>query len=188
MVAIQILTFAALAVGYVLRSVRILSIYANTDSALAGPISATETSKAFKIGVTFPSKETLYLTSTATASSNIAEGIECTIATSKAGEKAVGKLSCGPDKKAFTYSEYHTMKPLEPVASDNKNVDWSIGSDNVIMWGALPAGTKSVTFSRQKNGKPTAIFAEVCTTFDHHDKIQAVRDFWERGVAKAYYV
>jgi hypothetical protein len=80
------------------------------------------------------------------------------------------------------------MKPLEPVASDKKNVDWSISADNVIQWGAQPAGTKSVTFSRQKNGNPKNIFAEVCSTFDHHNNMPAVRDFWENGVAKAYYV
>jgi hypothetical protein len=180
MVAIQILSFAALAVGYVLRSMRISSIYANTDSALAGPISTAETSKPFKIGVTFNGKETLYLTNASAASPNIADGIECTITT--------GKLGCGPSKKTFTYSEYHTTKPLEPVASDKKNVDWSIGADNVIHWGALPAGTKSVTFSRQKNGNPKNIYAEVCSTFDHHKNMPSVRDFWEAGVPKAYYV
>jgi hypothetical protein len=168
--------------------VRDWSIYANLNSALAGPISSSETSKPFKIGVIFQGKETLYLTSTAVASTNIADGIQCTITTTVVGEKSVGKLACGPEKNAFTYSEYHTMKPLEPVASDKKNVDWSIGADNVISWGALPAGTKSVTFSRQKTGNPKSIFAEVCTTFNHHDNMPTVRDFWERGVAKAYFV
>jgi hypothetical protein len=188
MVAIQILSFAALTVGYILRPVVVSSLYANTDSALAGLTSTAETSKPFKIGITFQSKETLYLTSTSAASSNIADGIECIITTTKAGETPIGKLSCGPDKKAFTYSEYHTTKPLEPIASDKKNVDWSIGADNVIHWGAQPTGTKSVTFSRQKNGNQKSIFAEVCSTFDHHTNMPAVRDFWEAGVAKAYYV
>ena len=163
-------------------------IYANNDnSAFAGPIATTETSKPFKIGITFQNQETLYLTKTSAASPNIADGIECTITTTKSGDKSVGKLGCGPDKKAFTYSEFHTLKPLEPVTPDKKNVDWSIGADNVIHWGALPAGTKSVTFSRQKNGNQKNIFAEVCSTFDHHNNMPAVRDFWQRGVAKAYY-
>jgi hypothetical protein len=73
------------------------------------------------------------------------------------------------------------------VASDKKNVDWSIGADNVINWGALPAGSKMVSFSRQKNGNPKNIYAEVCSTYDHHKNIPAVRDFWQRGVAKAYF-
>ncbi|KAF2429122.1 hypothetical protein EJ08DRAFT_662077 [Tothia fuscella] len=171
MVAIQILSFAALAIG-----------------ALAGPIATEETSKPFKIGVTFKDTETLYLTSTAAASKNIADGIECTITTTQNAGKTIGKLGCGPEKKAFTYSSAHTTKPLEPVASDNKNVDWSINADDTIKWGALPAGTEPVAFSRQKNGKANAIFAEVCTTFDHHKNIAAVKDFWEKGVAKAYYV
>jgi hypothetical protein len=127
------------------------------------------------------------LTKTTTASPNAADGIACTITTTKTGAKTVGKLSCGPDGKAFTYSEFHTLTPLQPVASDKKNVDWSIGTDNIINWGALPAGSKAVTFSRQKNGNPKNIFAEVCTTYDHHKSIPAVRDFWERGVAKAYF-
>jgi hypothetical protein len=102
-------------------------------------------------------------------------------------------LGCGPEKKAFTYSEYHTTKPLEPVESDKKNVDWSIGADNVIHWGAVQVGakalsSKSVTFSRQKNGNPKSIYAEVCSTFDHHKNMGPVREFWENGVAKAYYV
>jgi hypothetical protein len=80
------------------------------------------------------------------------------------------------------------MTPLQPVASDKKNVDWSISDDNVINWGALPSGTKSVTFSRQKNGNQKSIFAEVCSTYDHHKNIPIVREFWENGVAKAYFV
>jgi len=162
--------------------------YADTGSALAGPLSTAETSKPFKIGITFKGTETLYLTSTSSSSPNIADAITCTITTSKSGDKSIGTLGCGPDKKAFTYSEYHTTKPLEPVASDKKNVDWSIGADSVIFWGALPAGTKSVAFSRQKNGNPMNIYAEVCSTNDHHENMPSVRDFWERGVAKAYYV
>jgi len=159
------------------------------DSALAGPVSRAETSKPFKIGVTFQGKDTLYLTSTPTASPNIADGIACTITTTKTGDKAISKLGCGPDQKAFTYSEFHSTKPLEPVASDKKNVDWSIGADNVIQWGAVQGKTaKSVAFSRQSKGNQTNIFAEVCSTFDHHDNLPTYREFWERGVAKAYYV
>jgi hypothetical protein len=163
-------------------------IHANSNSALAGPIFTAETSKPFKIGVTFNSKETLYLTSTSTASPNIADGIECTITTTTTGSKPVGRLACGPDNKAFTYSEFHTLEPLKPVAPDNKNVDWSIHADNTLFWGAAPAGTKSVTFSRQKTGNPRNIYAEVCSTFDHHALLPAVGDFWQRGDAKAYYV
>jgi hypothetical protein len=158
------------------------------DSAFAGPITTTETSKSFKIGVTFHGTETLYLTNTATASSNIADAIECTIIKTNTGSKSVGQISCGPEKKAFTYSEYHTKEPLKPVASDKKNVDWSINADNTIYWGAQPTGAKSVTFSRSKAGGTKAIFAEVCTTFNHHDLLPTYSDFWERGVAKAYYV
>jgi hypothetical protein len=77
---------------------------------------------------------------------------------------------------------------LELVPSDKKNVAWSIGPDNVINWGALPAGSKSVTFSRQAKGPANNIFAEVCSTYDHHKNMPEVREFWERGVAKAYYV
>jgi len=159
-------------------------------SALAGPISTTETSKPFKIGVTFETKDTLYLTGTSVASANIVDGITCTITTIKNGEKSVGQLGCGPEKKAFTYSEFHSYNPLEPVASDKKNVNWSIGTDNVINWGALPAGTKSVTFSREKSKNPNNIFAEVCSTFDHHKSspFPEIREYWENGVAKAYYV
>src|ERR1700760_1249492 len=100
MVAIKTLSFAAFAVGYVLRSGRIVFSHANTDSALAGPISTADTSKPFKIGITFPGKDTLYLTKSSTASPHIADGIECTITSTKTGEKAGGKISCGPDKKA----------------------------------------------------------------------------------------
>jgi hypothetical protein len=67
-------------------------------------------------------------------------------------------------------------------------VDWAIGADDLIYWGALPSNSKSVTFSRQKTGNKKNIFAEVCSTFDHHKAIPVVRDFWENGVAKAYYV
>ena|ERR1700761_684053 len=188
MVAIKILTFAALAVRYVLPSAEISSIYTNSDSALAGPITTAETSKPFKIGVTFKDKETLYLTSSGVASPNVADGVECAITTTKTGSKSSGQLSCGPDKKAFTYSQAHTTKPLKPVAGDNKNVDWAIDSDNIIHWGALPAGTKSVTFSRIKGGNPKSIYAEVCSTFDHHGRMPGISDYWERGVPKAYYV
>jgi hypothetical protein len=188
MIVIKTLSFAALTIRYVLPSARISSIYTNTYSVLAGPITKIETSRPFKIGVTFHGKETLYLTGTPAASSNVADGIECTIAATKTGSKSVGQLSCGPDHKAFTYSERHTMEPLKPVPSDNKNVNWSISADNTIYWGAVPSGTKSVTFSRKKGGNPKNIYAEVCSTYDHHDALPGLGDYWERGVAKAYYI
>jgi hypothetical protein len=171
MVALKTLGLAALAVG-----------------ALAGPVATSEKSKPFKIGVTFANKETLYLTKTTTASASAADAIECTITTTTTGGKSVGKLGCGPDNKAFTYSEFHTLTPLQPVVSDKKNVAWSIGADNVINWGAMPAGSKAVTFSRQKAGNQKNIYAEVCTTYDHHKNLGPVKDFWQRGVAKAYFV
>ncbi|KAF2663529.1 hypothetical protein BT63DRAFT_461255 [Microthyrium microscopicum] len=172
MVGIKTLSFAALAVG-----------------ALAGPVATADASKAFKIGVTFPNKDTMYLTNSATASANIADGIACTITPVTSGDKTVGELGCGPDKKTFTYSELHSTSPLQPVAADKKNVNWSIGADNVIAWGALPAGTKSVTFSRIAGSNPNSIYAEVCSTFEHHEKlVPSFNGFWERGVAKAYYV
>jgi hypothetical protein len=164
-------------------------INTDNDSVLAGPIDTTEKSRPFKIGVTFhDGKETLYLTSTSAASPSVADGIECTITTTKSGSKSIGQLGCGPENKAFTYSELHTTEPLKPVASDNKNVDWSIGADDIIHWGALPTGTKSVTFSRIKGGGAKNIYAEVCSTYNHHDLFPGLGDFWERGVAKAYYI
>ena len=175
------LSFAALAIGYVLLTTRVLLVHANFNSTLASPI---ETSKPFKIGVTFQGKETLYLTSTVTASPNIADGIGCTI--------TAAKLGCGPDKKAFTYSDLHTMEPLKPVTSDSKNVNWSIGADDAVYWGTQSASTKFVTFSRQKAGNSRNIYAEVCSTFDHHKAFSGLApgltEFWEHGVAKAYYI
>jgi hypothetical protein len=131
----------------------------------------------------------LYLTGSTIASPNIADGIECTITTTKgAGVDPVGRLSCGPEKKAFTYNEFHTAEPLEPVASDEKNVDWAIDAkDNTIHWGALPTGTMSVSFSRAKGGNTSNVYAEVCSTFDHHTVFPELGDYWERGVAKAYF-
>jgi hypothetical protein len=190
MVAIQILSLAALAIGYDILLRMTLWAFANIDSAIAGPIATTETSQPFKIGITFKNDETLYLTATSTASPNVSDGIKCTIETTG----TVGKLSCGPEKKAFTYSQLHTTEPLKPVASDKKNVAWSIGADNVIQWAAEQGSdTKFVTFSRQKKGDQKQIFAEVCTSFDHHAKLpntkeaEEAKDFWQKGVAKAYF-
>jgi hypothetical protein len=73
-------------------------------SALAAPTSSVEVSKPFAIGISIKGEETLYLTNSAIASTVLADGIVCTIMTTQIGEKSVGQLACGPDKKAFTYS------------------------------------------------------------------------------------
>jgi hypothetical protein len=128
------------------------------------------------------------LTKTAVASPNAADGVECAITTTKTGDKTVNSLECGPEKKAFTYSEFHSTDPLKLVSSDAKNVDWAVNEkDNTVYWGALPKGSKAVSFSRTKGGSRTSIYAEVCSTYNHHDIFPGLGDFWERGVAKAYY-
>jgi hypothetical protein len=164
-----------------------MNLIANNNSALAGPVNKVEKSTPFRIGVTFHGKETLYLTNTAIASPNAADGIECVITTTTTGGKAVGRIGCGPDDKAFTYSELHSLDPLHPVTPDNKNVGWSIAADDTISWGAMPAGSKSVAFSRAKGANAKSVYAEVCSTYNHHDIFPGFADFWERGVAKAYY-
>jgi hypothetical protein len=52
-----------------------------------------------------------------------------------------------------------------------------------------------VTFSREKGKDANKIFAEACTSFDHHTKDETIKqygpkivDFWQKGEAKAYYV
>jgi hypothetical protein len=81
------------------------SIHANSsDSTLAAPTSSAEVSKPFTIGISFKGEETLYLTNSAVASTKLADGIVCTITTTQQGEKSIGQLGCGPEKKAFTYS------------------------------------------------------------------------------------
>jgi hypothetical protein len=79
---------------------------------------------------------------------------------------------------------------LEPVASDKTNVDWSIGADNVIHWKASQGGKMAdITFSRQSKGNVKNIFAEVCSSFDHHKDMPAsIQTFWSNGIAKAYFV
>jgi hypothetical protein len=74
-------------------------------------------------------------------------------------------------------------------------VNWSIVADNVIQWKAIPLGAtsetaaKPVTFSRQSAGDKTKIYAEVCSTFNHHDNMkEEIQNFWQRGVVKAYFV
>lgn len=102
--------------------------------------------------------------------------------------KSIGKLSCGPDAKSFSYSEFHTTDTLQPVVSDKKNVDWRIEADGTLFWGALPIGTKSVSFSRIKGQDAKNIYAEVCSTFNHHTIFPGLEDYWYRGEAKAYFV
>jgi hypothetical protein len=105
MVAIQILSFAALAIGYEGAYITTSSVHANSsDSTLAAPISSADVSKPFAIGISFKGEETLYLTNSAVASTKLADGIVCTITTTQKGEKTIGQLGCGPENKAFTYS------------------------------------------------------------------------------------
>lgn len=147
------------------------------------------------IGVTFPKTETtpeqiLYLTSTSTASPSKADGIQCSIESEK--------LFCGPEKKTFTYQADHTKSPLEPVADQKMNKAWSKVNDE-IKWGAVNFMTGEVapkvfvTFSRENKKDPNKIFAEVCSSFKHHDQAATqlmfgkdIVNFWQNGVAKAY--
>jgi hypothetical protein len=53
--------------------------------------------------------------------------------------------------------------------------------------------TEAVTFSREKGKDPKRIYAEVCSSFGHHEAKEfegnkAVREWWENGVARAYFV
>jgi hypothetical protein len=181
------------------------SLCLTCSSAIASPIATSEKGK-FVIGVTFNNTvtnngvnttvlETLFLTSTSIASTNLADGIQCTIESDK--------LACGPDMKTtFTYSAAHTMSPLQPVAyKDTMNKAWSIGADNKIQWGAVAYKTGEVvpnifvTFSREKGKDANKIFAEACTSFDHHKQPETEKlfgkdiiNFWQKGEAKAYYV
>lgn len=114
----------------------------------------------------------------------------------KSVTETVQKLACGPEKKAFTYSAFHTMSPLELVPSDKMNAGWSISQPgDLLQWSATqpnPATkiveTASVTFSRQNKNDPNKVFAEVCTSFKHHESDDAKKqfgediiNFWQRG-------
>lgn len=164
------------------------------NSTNANPIAAVEVNKPFVIGITFnkteTTKETLFLTATSVASLNQADGVPCIIES--------GQLFCGPEKKTFDYQADHTKTPLEPVVESKMNRAWSKVGDE-IKWGAVDFLTDKVapevfvTFSRENKKDPNKIFAEVCSSFKHHEKEETklifgkeIVNFWQNGVAKAY--
>ncbi|KAF2432192.1 hypothetical protein EJ08DRAFT_695645 [Tothia fuscella] len=166
-------------------------------SALAAP---TDVSKPFKIGVTIEGK-TVYLTKTATASPNLADGISCTI-----GDKptAKGAITC-EGNLGYYYADRHpfdgaavpiTLEAAEKVEKSNKlffdgyvksNSGWSIGAGDVLTWKAQQPGTATkpnlVHLSRSATGKAGEIYAEICSTYGHPDG-----KAFTPGAVKAYYV
>lgn len=134
--------------------------------------SVTTSSKAFKIGVTFPDGQVLYLTSTTSASPSAADAVECTM--------AAGALACGANKAGLTYGDFHSFEALAPTVSAPNNKGFSIAEDNTLHWAAAQAG-KEVHFSLM-TGAPKQLYAEICSSYGHPDKFM-----FTPGVAKVYY-
>jgi len=169
--------------------------------AIAAPAGNAEPSKPFKIGVTID-KKTVYLTKTATASENIADGVTCTIA-DKGDVKGV--ITCN-DNLGYYYSERHpfegalvplTTAQAEALENSNRlfyggysksNKNWSIDANNNISWktektGPAPTKYNVVHFSKSVAGAANQIYAEICSTYGHPDG-KAFK--WDE--VKAYFV
>jgi hypothetical protein len=121
--------------------------------------------------VTYGSK-TLYLTNTTTASTKLADGVECMI--------LGGKIECGADKKGYTYGDEHTSSPMALTTGATNNKNWAIASNNTITW--KTAKGEDVNFStRVASGN--RVFAEICSASGHPDGAM-----FTPGKAKAYFL
>jgi hypothetical protein len=138
--------------------------------------------------------ETLYLTGTGPASTNIKDAITCTI-----GDKGNLKssITCG-DNLGYYFNEFHPLEkqlrartPEQAMAKEKEqgfmgkgfaesNKNWSIGPDNAIIWSTSQPG-KPVHFSKMSVNEKD-VYAEICSSFGHLDGPMFIQ-----GVAKAYF-
>jgi hypothetical protein len=137
----------------------------NTWSSVAALSSSEAADKPFKFGVTFKDGKTLYVTASETASENIADAVECNIAS--------GKLACGKNQGGVPNNSVHNTKPMMPTAGITTKVN--IDSNGVITasgqnFSIMGAGTKK-------------LIMEPCSAKGHGDGFM-----FTPGVAKAYYV
>ena len=94
----------------------------NTLFSVAALPASDASDKPFKFGVTFKDGRTLYVTDSETATENIADAVQCNIAS--------GKLACGKNQGGFPNNPGHNTKPMMPTAGITTKVN--IDANGVI--------------------------------------------------------
>jgi hypothetical protein len=107
----------------------------------------------------------LYVTDSETASENIADAVECSIAS--------GKLACGKNQGGFPNNAGHNTKPMKPTPGITTKV--SINANGLIT-------ASGQNFSIMGAGSKKLIM-EPCSAKGHGDGFM-----FTPGVAKAHYV